>query len=78
MLDFCRAEIYALIMPDKKGVKIMSAKIGRPSDNPRLNKISVRISNEDKEILETYCLKENVNKTEAISRGIKKLKDGKK
>ncbi|WP_337581423.1 hypothetical protein [Phascolarctobacterium faecium] len=56
----------------------MSAKIGRPSDNPRLNKISVRISNEDKEILETYCLKENVNKTEAISRGIKKLKDGKK
>lgn len=56
----------------------MSAKIGRPSDNPRLNKISVRISNEDKEILETYCLKENVNKTEAIRRGIKKLKDGKK
>lgn len=78
MLDFCRAEIYTLIMPDKKGVKRMSAKIGRPSDNPRLNKISVRISNEDKEILETYCLKENVNKTEAIRRGIKKLKDGKK
>lgn len=53
----------------------MSAKIGRPSDNPRINKISIRISNDDKEILESYCEQENINKTEAISRGIKKLKD---
>ena len=49
-------------------------KMGRPTDNPRPNKISIRISDEDKEILENYCEKENVNKTEAISRGIKSLK----
>lgn len=49
----------------------MSAKIGRPSKNPRLNKISIRISDDDKAILEKYCLQEQVNKTEAISRGIK-------
>lgn len=53
----------------------MSPKIGRPTDNPRPNKISIRISDDDKRILENYCEKENVNKTEAISRGIKKLEE---
>lgn len=48
-------------------------KIGRPTDNPRPNRLSIRISNEDKNILENYCEKERVNRTEAISRGIKKL-----
>lgn len=47
--------------------------MGRPTDNPRPNKLSIRISDEDKKILEDYCEIENVNKTEAISRGIKKL-----
>lgn len=51
----------------------MSPRTGRPTDNPRPNKISIRISNEDKKILEYYCEKENINKTEAISRGIKLL-----
>lgn len=51
----------------------MSAKLGRPTDNPRPNKLSIRISDEDKEILENYCERENVNRTEAISRGIKLL-----
>lgn len=49
-------------------------KMGRPTDNPRPNKISVRISDEDKNILENYCEKENVNKTEAISKGIRSLR----
>lgn len=51
----------------------MSPRTGRPTDNPRPNKISIRISDEDKETLENYCDKKSVNKTEAISRGIKKL-----
>lgn len=51
----------------------MSPRTGRPTNNPRPNKISIRISDEDKDILERYCENENVNKTEAISRGIKKL-----
>lgn len=53
----------------------MSLKRGRPTDNPRPNKLSIRISDEDKKILENYCEKENVNRTEAISRGIKKLEE---
>lgn len=51
----------------------MSPRTGRPTDNPRPNKISVRISDEDKKSLETYCEENQVNRTEAISRGIKKL-----
>ena len=62
-------------MPDKSEVKKVSPRTGRPTDNPRPNKSSIRISNEDKEILERYCEKEKVNKTEAISRGIRKLEE---
>lgn len=50
-----------------------AAKLGRPSDNPRPNKISIRISDKSKEILENYCEEHSVNKTEAIERGIGKL-----
>ncbi len=51
----------------------MSAKLGRPTDNPRRNKLSIRLNDEDAEALETYCEKNKVTKTEAISRGIRKL-----
>ena len=51
----------------------MSPRTGRPTDNPKPNKISIRISDEDKKILEDYCEREKVNKTEAISIGIKTL-----
>ena len=51
----------------------MNSKLGRPTNNPRPNKLSIRISDEDKKILENYCERENVNRTEAISRGIKLL-----
>lgn len=50
-------------------------KIGRPTQNPRPHKISIRLNDESKMILEKYCAAFNVNKTEAIERGIKKLKD---
>lgn len=65
--------IYNTIMPDKSEVRKMSLRTGRPTNNPRPNKLSIRISDEDKKILENYCERENVNRTEAISRGIKKL-----
>lgn len=51
----------------------MSPRTGRPTNNPRPNKISIRISDKDKMLLEKYCEQERVNKTEAISRGINKL-----
>ena len=50
-----------------------SKKLGRPTDNPRPNKLSIRLSDDDKNILEKYCEENQVNRTEAISRGIKSL-----
>lgn len=57
----------------ERGEIVEKKKIGRPTDNPRPNKISVRISDKDKEILEDYCGRNKVNRTEAISRGIQML-----
>ena len=51
----------------------MTKKLGRPTDNPKPYKITVRIDEESKKILTEYCLKEKVNQMEAVRRGIKKL-----
>lgn len=67
--------MYNRIMPDKRKEALMSPRTGRPTNNPRPNKLSIRISDEDKKTLEKYCEENNVNRTEAISRGIKKLKE---
>lgn len=65
-----------IIMPGKIGGEIVAdKKVGRPTDNPRPHKLSIRINDESKEILENYCSALNVNKTEAVERGIKKLED---
>lgn len=56
----------------------MLSKIGRPTDNPKEERITVRIDNECSEILSDYCKKNNVNKGQAVRAGIKKLKDDKK
>ena len=53
-------------------------KMGRPTDNPRPHKISIRINEKSKQILDEYCLKNTVNKTEAIERGIGKLENDQK
>lgn len=42
--------------------------------HPRPHSLTIRISEADKRILEEYCAKTGVNRTEAISRGIGKLK----
>ena len=50
-------------------------KMGRPTDNPRPHKLSVRINDRSKKTLEEYCLRETVNRTEAVERAIGKLAD---
>lgn len=52
----------------------MSAKMGRPTDNPKEERISVRLDNECTEILDLYCAKNKVTRVEAVRQGIKKLK----
>ena len=51
----------------------MSPRTGRPTDNPKPYKITVRMDEESKEILDQYGEQEQVSKMEAIRRGVKKL-----
>ena len=41
-------------------------KLGRPTDNPKNTKLTVRVDAETLEILEKYCKKENISKMEGI------------
>lgn len=52
----------------------MTKKIGRPTNNPKDSRITVRLDKESQEILNQYCKQEKVNKMEATRRGIKKLR----
>lgn len=52
----------------------MSPKTGRPTDAPKHERITVRIDEETKAALDEYCKRENVDKAEAVRRGIKRLK----
>lgn len=51
----------------------MSPRMGRPTDNPKQERITVRLDEESSTILHKYCDQENVEKAEAIRRGVKKL-----
>ncbi|MCI6401276.1 MAG: ribbon-helix-helix domain-containing protein [Oscillospiraceae bacterium] len=49
--------------------------MGRPTDNPKGISTHVRLDAECNTILDAYCKQTQVPRTEAIRRGIKKLKD---
>lgn len=51
----------------------MSPRTGRPTNNPKSDRITVRLDQEAKETLVAYCEQEGVDKAEAIRRGIKRL-----
>lgn len=51
----------------------MSSKMGRPTSNPKPYKLTVRVDEESKQILEHYTKQEQVSQMEAIRRGIKRL-----
>ncbi len=51
----------------------MSPRTGRPTTNPKNERITVRLDYDSSQILERYCSQEDVEKAEAIRRGIKKL-----
>lgn len=51
----------------------MSPRTGRPTNNPKTYKVTVRLDNEAAQTLEAYCKQEKIEKGEAVRRGIKKL-----
>ena len=48
-------------------------KMGRPSNNPRLKTLSIRLSDNEIEMLEISAKELNVTRTEIIAQGIKKV-----
>ena len=52
----------------------MSPRTGRPTNNPKDKPIAIRLDEESRKILDSYCKQENVEKSEAARRGIKKLR----
>ncbi len=54
----------------------MAARIGRPPlESPMSDRITVRLDNECKEILNRYCEENKKDRAEAIRDGIRKLKE---
>lgn len=52
------------------------SRTGRPkSENTMIERVTVRLDGETSKILTNYCKKEDVDKAEAIRRGIKKLEE---
>lgn len=52
----------------------MSPKTGRPKiENPMNERVTVRLDEKSSKILFEYCKQENIEKAEAIRRGISKL-----
>ena len=51
----------------------MSPRTGRPTDNPKGERITVRLDEKSADIMKRYCEQEEVDKAEAIRRGLKKL-----
>lgn len=62
-------------MADKSEVNIMSPRTGRPTDNPKGERITVRLDEQSASIMKEYCEQENVDKAEAVRRGLKKLEE---
>lgn len=53
----------------------MSPRTGRPkSDNSKSERITVRLDSESSSTLKEYCEQENIEKAEAVRRGIGKLR----
>lgn len=49
-------------------------KLGRPTDNPKPIKLSVRMDEETLKILDAYCQEKGITRMEGIRQGIKRLK----
>lgn len=50
-------------------------KMGRPTDNPKVDSLNVRLDKESSEILKKYAEKYDITRTESARIGIKKLKE---
>ena len=50
-------------------------KMGRPTDNPKPNKLTVRVSDESLQTLDNYCKKKQIGRADGIRDAIDGLKN---
>ena len=50
-------------------------KSGRPTDNPKPNKLTVRVDDEAIKILDKYCKRNNITRANGVRKAIKNLKE---
>lgn len=63
---------YNEFMADKKGGEKMSPRTGRPpSDDPKVNRITVRLTEQQQKELQQCSDKFGVSKADVVSRGLK-------
>ena len=53
----------------------MCPRTGRPTTNPKPYKITVRLDEKSKKILDNYCEQKKVNQMEAVRQAIGELED---
>lgn len=53
----------------------MSPRTGRPTDNPKTERLEIRLTKQQAQDIEECAKALNVNRTEAIVRGIELLKE---
>ena len=53
----------------------MAAKRGRPTDSPKDSRVTARVENSVKKILDDYCEKHQITQAEGVRRAILKLKE---
>lgn len=51
-----------------------NVKIGRPTSSPKTDMLTVRVSDEVKEILVNYCKEHNISLSDGVRRAIQQLK----
>ncbi len=51
------------------------AKMGRPTDSPKGSRVTARVDEKTKKMLDEYCKKHNINQAEGVRRAIWRLKE---
>mgnify|MGYP001785484717 CR=1 FL=1 len=70
---FVQNSNICLYKSHKKGVERMSPRTGRPTENPKNIRIGIRLTQDEKEMLDECEKKLNLTKTQIISLGIQKV-----
>ena len=64
-----------IILSTKGGDILSDKKIGRPTNNPKPTKLTIRVDDEAISILDEYCEINGLSRAQGVRIGIKRLKD---